>query len=222
MTDTNTSENIYQKLSAVQAKLKVPKNQYNNFGGYAYRSCEDILEAAKPILKKHRLTLFLTDEIRQVGDRYYVEATARLADLDSDDVIECRASAREAETKKGMDASQVTGAASSYARKYALNGLFNIDDTKDADATNTHGKETKPTLKRTTQEKQTQEKPTQEKARKYVCADCGKPFKDFTSAKTGKTWTAGQLYHIAESKSEDGKARCSDCQKKQKNTHREE
>lgn len=212
MTDTNTPENIYQKLSAVQAKLKVPKNQYNQFGGYAYRSCEDILEAAKPILRKHRLALFLTDEIRQVGDHYYVEAAARLIDLDSDDVIECRASAREAETKKGMDASQVTGAASSYARKYALNGLFNIDDTKDADATNTHGKETKPTPKQ----------PTQEKARKYVCADCGKPFKDFTSAKTGKTWTAGQLYHIAESKSEDGKARCSDCQKKQKNTHREE
>ena len=217
MTDTTPkpiTETICQKLSAVQAKLKVPKNQYNEFGGYAYRSCEDILEAAKPILRKHRLVLFLTDEIRQVGDRYYVEATARLTDLDSDELIECRASAREAETKKGMDASQVTGSASSYARKYALNGLFNIDDTKDADATNTHGKEAAPP------------KPTprqsQPKTGKYVCADCGKPFQDITSAKTGKTWTAAQLYHISESKNEDGKARCRGCQKKHDESTRKE
>lgn len=127
--------NIYEKLLNIQNELKAPKNQRNNFGGYDYRSCEDILEAVKPLCKKQNLLLTISDEIVMVGDRYYVRATATLIDFDEDSMAEIEnvAYAREEEQKKGMDASQVTGATSSYARKYALNGLFCIDDTKDAD-----------------------------------------------------------------------------------------
>jgi len=134
--------NITQKLSEVQNELKAPKSQKNTFGNYKYRSCEDILEALKPILKKNRLSLVIDDTLENIGDRYYVKATAILYDLDSDNKISNNAYAREEETKKGMDGSQITGTASSYARKYALNGLFNIDDTKDAD-TDEYGKTTK-------------------------------------------------------------------------------
>lgn len=133
--------NISEKLNAIQQKLKAPKNQKNAFGGYNYRSCEDILEAVKPLLGDVCLTI--TDEVVQVGDRYYVKATARL--FWQNDIIENAAWAREPDVKKGMDEAQITGATSSYARKYALNGLFAIDDTKDADATNTHGKDEKAT-----------------------------------------------------------------------------
>lgn len=122
-----------KRVSEVQQKLKAPKGQYNSFGGYNYRSCEDILEAVKPICAEHSMLLNLSDEIVNVGERYYIKATAKLYDLDSDSVISSTALAREAQTKKGMDDSQITGTASSYARKYALNGLLNIDDTKDAD-----------------------------------------------------------------------------------------
>ena len=130
--------NIYEKLLKIQNELNCPKNQHNNFGNYDYRSCEDILEAVKPLLDKHKLTLIITDEIEQIGDRYYVKATTGLIDYEDmkdDDVamITNTAYAREDENKKGLDASQLTGATSSYARKYALNGLFCIDDTKDAD-----------------------------------------------------------------------------------------
>lgn len=130
--------NIYEKLMNVQEELNVPKNQLNKFGGYNFRSCEDILEAVKPLLKKNKLTLQISDEIVTFGNRYYVKATATLIDVeDTKDnaiaTIENVGYAREEENKKGMDASQVTGATSSYARKYALNGLFCIDDTKDAD-----------------------------------------------------------------------------------------
>ena len=127
---------IYEKLAAVQAELKAPKSQYNAFGKYNYRNCEDIIEAAKPLLKKHGLLLSLTDEIRQIGDRFYVQATATVYDIDDGGVFCTQALAREEAEKKGMDGSQVTGASSSYARKYALNGLFAIDDTKDSDTTN--------------------------------------------------------------------------------------
>lgn len=134
-------QGIIQKLAAIQAELKAPKNQENKFGGYKYRSCEDILEAVKPLLKKEGLALILSDNIEEVGGRVYVKATATILDSgDAGSSIGVAAYAREAETRKGMDDSQVTGSASSYARKYALNGLFAIDDTKDADATNTHGK----------------------------------------------------------------------------------
>jgi len=130
--------NIDERLIHIQGELKAPKSQENKFGGYKYRSCEDILEAVKPLLKKEKVTLTISDDIVEVGGRVYVKATATLSD--GEDTISTSAFAREAETKKGMDDSQITGSASSYARKYALNGLFAIDDTKDADATNTHGK----------------------------------------------------------------------------------
>lgn len=133
--------NIYEKLSAIQTELKAPKNQFNKFGGYNYRSCEDILEAVKPLCAKYKTTLVLEDEIVSIGTRYYVKAIARLYDNDPQDqghiAVKAEAYAREEESKKGMDGSQVTGASSSYARKYALNGLFSIDDAKDSDTTNT-------------------------------------------------------------------------------------
>lgn len=124
-------------LSKIQAELKAPKGQMNKFGGYRYRSCEDILEALKPLMAKHKGTLTISDEIALIGDRFYVKATATYTDGDNN-ATSSVAFAREPENKKGMDEAQITGATSSYARKYALNGLFAIDDTKDADATNTH------------------------------------------------------------------------------------
>lgn len=152
---------IYKKLLEIQTELKAPKGQYNSFGKYKYRSCEDILEAVKPICKKHNVTLIISDEIVSIGDnssttytenyydkdlkkenvrnvvtggqRYYIKATATIIDIEDGSNLSNTAYAREEETKKGMDGSQITGTASSYARKYALNGLFCIDDTKDAD-----------------------------------------------------------------------------------------
>lgn len=129
---------ISEKLVNVQSELKAPKGQFNNFGKYKYRNAEDILEAVKPLLKKENLSMVLTDDLQNIGDRYYIKSTVRL--FDDKESIEVTAYAREEESKKGMDSSQVTGASSSYARKYALNGLFLIDDTKDSDSTNTHGK----------------------------------------------------------------------------------
>lgn len=130
---------IYEKLRAVQVELHAPKNQTNKFGGYNYRSAEDILEAVKPVLAVHELTLVIGDEMVQVADRVYVKSTATVFDSGAEG-LGVSGWAREAADKKGMDASQITGAASSYARKYALNGLFAIDDSRDADATNDHGK----------------------------------------------------------------------------------
>lgn len=127
---------IYEKLSAIQSELKAPKSQYNSFGKYNYRNCEDILEAVKPLCAKYKAVSVMGDEVIQIGERYYIKSTARLIDLESDGVVENTAYAREEAEKKGMDGSQVTGASSSYARKYALNGLFAIDDTKDSDTTN--------------------------------------------------------------------------------------
>lgn len=123
---------ITEILSAIQNELKAPKNQFNKFGGYNYRNCEDILEALKPILAKHKAINLLTDEIVQIGNRYYIKATATLQV--GNEKISVDAYAREEESKKGMDSSQLTGSTSSYARKYALNGLYAIDDNKDADA----------------------------------------------------------------------------------------
>lgn len=126
-----------EKLQAIQSELNVPKNQENKFGGYKYRSCEDILNAVKPLMAKHKVTLVLSDEVTQIGDRYYVRTEAILKDAEDKEAQICVSGfAREEEVKKGMDSSQITGAASSYARKYALNGLFAIDDAKDSDATN--------------------------------------------------------------------------------------
>lgn len=120
-----------EKIVAIQSELKAPKGQYNSFGKYNYRSCEDILEGVKPLLAKHGLVLTIQDYIELIGDRYYVKAIATITD--GKESISTSAYARESLDKKGMDASQVTGATSSYARKYALNGLLAIDDTKDAD-----------------------------------------------------------------------------------------
>lgn len=130
-----TKEAKVSELVYIQSNLKAPKNQRNSFGGYNYRSCEDIMEAVKPLLKDVNCTLTVSDDIVQVGDRIYVKATATLK-TPSGEKYENVAFAREPQSKKGMDDSQVTGAASSYARKYALNGLFCIDDTKDADSLN--------------------------------------------------------------------------------------
>lgn len=183
-----------KRVGMAQAELKAPKNQYNSFGKYNYRSCEDILEAAKPINKKHGLVLLLTDKPVCIGQRYYIEATARLYDIESEQFIEATASAREADTKKGMDDSQVTGTASSYARKYALNGLYNIDDTKDAD-TDSYKKQTTA-------------------APEYKCADCGKPFEAFRDPTSGKTFTPAEVFQMAKKRNADGVARCADCRKK--------
>lgn len=133
--------NVFKKLAAVQSEVKATKDAYNSFGKYHYRSCESILEAVKPILKKNNSSIIIRDDIQQVGDRYYIMATAKFADCETDDVIEVTAFAREEDTKKGMDGAQITGSASSYARKYALAGLLLLDDNKDADATNKHGKD---------------------------------------------------------------------------------
>ena len=129
---------LNKKLLGIQSNLKAPKDLFNKFGSYKYRSCESILEQTKPHLIENGCTLLLTDELVLIGERYYIKATATLVDTDSGESISVTAYAREEETKKGMDSSQITGSSSSYARKYALNGLLLIDDTKDADATNEH------------------------------------------------------------------------------------
>lgn len=155
--------NIYQKLNNVQEELKCPKDQRNSFGGYNYRSCEDILEAVKPLLFKNGLALTMRDEIIAQDGRFYIKAIGNLVSTDElpegknekdREYIIATAFAREAEQKKGMDESQVTGTASSYARKYMLNGLFGIDDTKDAD-TDEYTKQTKVENKPTTTQQKT-------------------------------------------------------------------
>lgn len=163
---------IYEKLSAIQQELKAPKNQRNTFGNYNYRSCEDILEAAKPICAKYKTALVLVDDIKEIGGRFYVVAQAQLHDCESEAAVAASAFAREPESKKGSDESQITGAASSYARKYALNGLFCIDDTKDAD---------------TDESKQQEQKP---KGSKPVCKDCGKSIYPMQHG--------GKMYSVAE------------------------
>ena len=127
---------ITEILSAIQSQLKAPKNQFNKFGNYKYRSCEDILEGLKPLLAEHKAAVTIQDDIQVIGNRVYVKATATL--MHSGAELSVTAFAREAEDKKGMDAAQVTGATSSYARKYALNGLFACDDTKDSDHDSQH------------------------------------------------------------------------------------
>jgi len=201
--------NIYEKLAVLQSKLKAPKAQYNGFGKYNYRSCEDILEAVKPLLNETKTVITISDDLQNIGERYYIKATVKIIDLETLESIENIAFAREEENKKGMDGSQVTGACSSYARKYALNGLFAIDDTKDSDATN-NGEKANSGQKNSTKSNVT--------SIIYKCDDCGKEFKGFTDKK-GNKWTAGQVYAYAkkvatEKGIEDDKVRCSDCVKK--------
>ena len=202
---------IYEKMIAVQSALKAPKGQYNSFGKYNYRNCEDILEAVKPLLKANGLFVTISDEIIAVGSRVYVRAVATISD--GENSISTTAFAREEESKKGMDASQVTGAASSYARKYALNGLLAIDDTKDSDTTNKGDKVTaNKSYKAAKDDKASQNPEAADKEYKCIC--CGKPFEEFTAKSNGRTYSAAQAYHMSETK--NGKALCRACVEKEK------
>ena len=165
---------LFRKLLIVQMALKAPKNQKNTFGNYNYRSCEDIVEAVKPILVENNLLLTISDELVQKGERYYIKATIIITDTETGKKHEVSGYAREEENKKGMDSMQLTGATSSYARKYALNGMFAIDDTKDSDATNEHGKGSKPSSKKNYSKKTTTKKTTTKKTDDAgICDGCG-------------------------------------------------
>ena len=193
-------------LTDIQTELKAPKNRFNRFGNYKYRSCEDILEAVKPLLKEHKATLTIRDEIVEVGGRVYVKAIVTFNA--GDENAEVTAFARESESKKGMDDSQITGTASSYARKYALNGLFLIDDTKDADT------------EEFTQQSKDAEK-TQETAAKKIgkvkaealakaVADCGKDLNvllNYLGVKKAEDLTEEQHLAIMKKVEEDGNHR---------------
>lgn len=197
--------NIAAKLVQIQRELKAPKGQYNSFGKYHYRSCEDITEAAKPICAKYNTALTLEDDLVHIGERYYVKATARLTDAETKESIFTNAFAREEESKKGTDAAQLTGATSSYARKYALSGLFALDDTKDSDFTNTGDGEKKQSLG--------SQIASIGESGPYVCAECGKPFTAFTD-KNGRSYTAQEVWESVRSRSADGIARCKECREK--------
>jgi hypothetical protein len=187
---------VYKKLAVIQSKLVAPKNQWNKFGNYSYRSCEDILEGLKPFLKEQSCVLIIHDEVVLIGERYYIKATVKLIDIEDNSEISNTAYAREEESKKGMDGSQVTGAASSYARKYALNGLFAIDDTRDSDATNTGDKGKNESDK-------PQQKPQQNSGqqKEYRCSNlkCNKPISEKVHDYSTKNF---------------GKDYCQDCQNK--------
>lgn len=197
---SNTELSLSEKLNRIQVELKAPKDKLNKFGGYKYRSAEGILEALKPLLKTYGVYVTLSDEIVEVGGRVYVKATACLSDTKSADgfneVKIATAYAREAETKKGMDEAQVTGATSSYARKYALNGLFLLDDTKDAD-TDEYALQTKTEPKKTA--------PTPKASVALICERCGKPISNAGKFPASK---------VAEStKAQFGKQMCFECGK---------
>ena len=210
----------FRKLINIQQKLKAPKGQYNSFGKYAYRSCEDILEALKPILADEQCAIVLSDEVRQIGERYYIVATAKLYDHEGNVVAQNTALAREETEKKGMDGSQITGASSSYARKYALNGLFGIDDNKDSDTTNTG--EDKPNL----EQKQTYKKDNkqQNKAQDKQSASARKVVFDqirveITKAGLSEEWVcnAYKISKLEDLKSEQIQPLLARCKEMQKN-----
>jgi hypothetical protein len=182
--------NICKRLLCIQTELKAPKSQFNSFGKYNYRSCEDILEAVKPLCAKYGTVLQISDGISQVGERYYVTATAILTSITDGGFISVTGQAREEESKKGMDSSQVTGAASSYARKYALNGLFCIDDTKDSDATNTGNSTAKSAEK---------------------CADCGAEITS-VNKNNGEPWAVADMLTYSQRKF--NRKLCAACMKK--------
>lgn len=189
---------FFRRFIAFQNELKVPKNQYNKFGEYNYRSAEDILEAVKPLELKHNILIFVSDDVVLCGERIYVKATATAIDATGEsEPIRTTAFAREQDEKKKMDASQLTGTASSYARKYALNGLLCIDDTKDAD-TNQYNAPPPP-------------EPV-DILPKFVCADCGTPFHDCTIK--GRFFNAQQCFEMAKKYSADGVSRCKECREK--------
>lgn len=179
---------IKAKLIAIQNELKAPKNRRNSFGGYNYRSCEDILEAVKPLLKKYGVLLLISDEIEQRGERYYVKATAYFEDVETDQYFRAIAYAREEETKKGTDGAQISGAASSYARKYALNGALLIDDNKDPDTDeNAREKAARRAYKENTQAEEESAKSG------YFCEVCGKPVRA-DIAERSKQANGGHVY----------------------------
>ena len=183
------------RVVSLQSELKAPKGQTNKFGGYKYRSCEDILEAVKPLLKKYGMVLTIGDDLLNFGDRYYICATATLRDTESGEEIKNSAYAREAAEKKGMDEAQITGTASSYARKYALNGLFCIDDTKDAD-TDEYAARTRKDMPAT---------------KLPPCSDCGQTIYGVT-LRDGSDWTAENI--VKYSQDRFGRPLCAACQKK--------
>lgn len=188
---------VYAKLLEIQQALKAPKGQTNTFGKYNYRSCEDIVEAVKPLLGEQKAVLTISDEIKLVGERYYIFATATIIDAETGETVSVTAQAREANEKRGMDTSQVTGATSSYARKYALNGLLAIDDTKDADA-----------------QAPTQE-PAQEPANKPLprCEMCGGEIAADILG-DGKLYSPNQIARAT--KKQTGQQICSECMRKLK------
>ena len=207
---------IYEKLAAIQNELKAPKNQRNTFGGYNYRSAEDILEAVKPLCKKHAVALIVADKMENIGERYYVCATARLYDAADGTFAESVAYAREEETKKGMDAAQITGSASSYARKYALNGLLAIDDTKDADSMDNRveAQKTPAAPKPTPKAEKIERDPADVKARCEVCG-C------IISACEYDGKQIGVRAQIEGSKKATGKQMCFPCYKKFREAEKE-
>lgn len=201
---------IHEKLIQIQSELKAPKGQYNSFGKYKYRNCEDILEAVKPLLKKQGLAIRLSDDIVMIGSRYYVQATAEITDGET--AVKSVAFAREEESKKGMDGSQVTGAASSYARKYALNGLFAIDDTKDSDTTNNGAVTAAIDDTKDSDTTNNGAVTAQAERETYKCHRCGKEIKAIKAIKQGeKIISAESLYK--RSKSKYGEALCVSCAK---------
>lgn len=174
---------IKEKLLHIQVELKAPKSQYNTFGKYAYRNCEDILNAVKPLCDKYKCVVLVTDGLINLGDRFYIKASVTLSDIEAEGVVMATAYAREEENKKGMDASQITGAASSYARKYALNGLFAIDDTKDSDATNNLKEEQMPQPIRDEQYKEIEN----------LCLQKG-----VTNARLEKSYNVNSIHHLTQ------------------------
>ena len=197
--------NVYEKLQHVQSILKAPKSQYNKFGNYYYRNCEDIQEAAKPIMQEVKAVLVVGDELVMVGDRYYIKATARFVDCESGEAVENTSYAREELDKKGMDASQITGSSSSYARKYALNGLFCIDDTKDADT----AQEDIPGKKDKRSGEKKQSKKLNESQVNDLIAEC---------QRTGKHWKIICQMYNADNFSSMDVSQYEDCMKRFKNT----
>lgn len=188
---------IHEKLMMIQSELKAPKSKRNSFGNYNYRSCEDILEAVKPLLKKNGCTLRMSDTILPVESRVYVVAEATLTDVEKGESLTVKAMAREPDAKKGMDDSQITGTASSYARKYALNGMFAIDDTKDADTDEYQAQQEKPAPR----------SPAPKAAPKNICKRCGKEILGATF--NGKNYTPAAI--IERSKKSFGVPLCWEC-----------
>lgn len=195
---------VLDKLNRIQTQIKAPKNMYNSFGKYKYRNAEGILEAVKPYLERERCVLLLSDEIEPIGSYIYVRTTAKIIDCTDNQSITVFASARESQDKKGMDDSQMTGTASSYARKYALNGLFLLDDTKDAD-TDEYAQERK--ARRAASAKK--QNPAESDA--VICAQCGEDIRDVVK-KDGETWAAGDVAMYAQKRF--GRPLCAGCQRK--------